>query len=152
MEKLADSGLLAGVIDVTTTEVCDLLMGGVFPCTEDRFGAIARTGVPYVGSCGALDMVNFGALNTVPAQYRERNLYVHNPEVTLMRTTRRRMRGSGTGSANASIAARGRFGSCCRWAVSPCWTRRAWRFTTPKRTQHFLTRWSGRCIRPHSGN
>jgi uncharacterized protein (UPF0261 family) len=87
MEKLADSGLLAGVIDVTTTEVCDLLMGGVFPCTEDRFGAIARTGVPYVGSCGALDMVNFGALNTVPAQYRERNLYVHNPEVTLMRTT-----------------------------------------------------------------
>jgi uncharacterized protein (UPF0261 family) len=87
MEKLADSGLLAGVIDVTTTEVCDLLMGGVFPCTEDRFGAIARTGLPYVGSCGALDMVNFGALNTVPAQYRDRNLYVHNPEVTLMRTT-----------------------------------------------------------------
>ncbi len=87
MEKLADSGLVAGVIDVTTTEVCDLLMGGVFPCTEDRFGAIARTGVPYVGSCGALDMVNFGALETVPAQYRERNLYVHNPQVTLMRTT-----------------------------------------------------------------
>ncbi|HTH99580.1 MAG TPA: Tm-1-like ATP-binding domain-containing protein [Acidisoma sp.] len=87
MEKLAESGLLQAVIDVTTTEVCDLLMGGVFPCTEDRFGAIARTGLPYVGSCGALDMVNFGAQETVPAQYKGRNLYIHNPQVTLMRTT-----------------------------------------------------------------
>lgn len=87
MEKLVESGLLAGVLDVTTTEVCDLLMGGVFPCTEDRFGAIARSGLPYVGSCGALDMVNFGARETVPAQYRDRKLYVHNPQVTLMRTT-----------------------------------------------------------------
>jgi uncharacterized protein (UPF0261 family) len=87
MEKLAESGLLQGVLDVTTTEVCDLLMGGVFPCTEDRFGAIARTGLPYVGSCGALDMVNFGARETVPAAFRDRNLYVHNPQVTLMRTT-----------------------------------------------------------------
>jgi uncharacterized protein (UPF0261 family) len=87
MEKLGESGLLQGVIDVTTTEVCDLLMGGVFPCTEDRFGAIARTSLPYVGSCGALDMVNFGAIDTVPAQYRDRTLYVHNPQVTLMRTT-----------------------------------------------------------------
>jgi uncharacterized protein (UPF0261 family) len=87
MEKLVDSGLIAGVIDVTTTEVCDLLMGGVFSAGEDRLGAIARTSVPYVGSCGALDMVNFGARETVPAHYRERNLYVHNPQVTLMRTT-----------------------------------------------------------------
>jgi uncharacterized protein (UPF0261 family) len=87
MEKLADSGLLAGVIDVTTTEVCDMLFGGVFPCTEDRFGAVIRTGLPYVGSCGALDMVNFGAMATVPEQFRGRNLYVHNPHVTLMRTT-----------------------------------------------------------------
>ncbi|MBV8457738.1 MAG: Tm-1-like ATP-binding domain-containing protein [Acetobacteraceae bacterium] len=87
MEKLADSHLLAGVLDITTTEVCDLLMGGVFPCTEDRFGAIARSGLPYVGSCGALDMVNFGAMETVPPQYRNRRLYVHNRQVTLMRTT-----------------------------------------------------------------
>lgn len=87
MEKLAESGLLQTVIDVTTTEVCDLLMGGVFPCTADRFGAIARTGLPYVGSCGALDMVNFGARDTVPAEYRDRTLYIHNPQVTLMRTT-----------------------------------------------------------------
>jgi uncharacterized protein (UPF0261 family) len=95
MEKLVDSGLVVGVIDVTTTEVCDLLMGGVFSAGEDRLGAIARTGVPYVGSCGALDMVNFGALDTVPARYRERNLYVHNPQVTLMRTTPEENRGMG---------------------------------------------------------
>jgi uncharacterized protein (UPF0261 family) len=87
LEKLVDSGLVEAAIDVTTTEVCDLLMGGVFSAGEDRLGAIARTAVPYVGSCGALDMVNFGAIETVPAQYRERNLYVHNPQVTLMRTT-----------------------------------------------------------------
>ena len=59
--QLADSGLLAGVIDITTTEVCDLLFGGVLPATKDRFGAIARTKLPYVGSVGALDMVNFWA-------------------------------------------------------------------------------------------
>jgi uncharacterized protein (UPF0261 family) len=87
LEKLVDSSLVTAVIDVTTTEVCDLLMGGVFSAGEDRLGAIARTAVPYVGSCGALDMVNFGAIDTVPAQYRGRNLYVHNPQVTLMRTT-----------------------------------------------------------------
>jgi uncharacterized protein (UPF0261 family) len=87
MEKLVDSGLIAGVIDVTTTEVPDLLVGGVFPAHEDRFGAIARTRLPYVVSCGALDMVNFGAMDTVPPQFRGRKLYVHNPSVTLMRTT-----------------------------------------------------------------
>jgi uncharacterized protein (UPF0261 family) len=87
MEKLADSGLLAGIIDVTTTEVCDHLMGGVFSAGEDRFGAIIRTRLPYVGSCGALDMVNFGPMNMVPERYRGRNLYEHNPQVTLMRTT-----------------------------------------------------------------
>ncbi len=87
MEKLVDSGLVAGVVDVTTTEVADFLIGGVFPCTEDRFGAIARTGVPYVGSVGAVDMVNFGALASVPERFKGRNLYVHNPQVTLMRTT-----------------------------------------------------------------
>jgi uncharacterized protein (UPF0261 family) len=87
MEKLVDSGLVAGVIDVTTTEVADLLVGGTLACTEDRLGAIARSGVPYVGSVGAVDMVNFGALATVPERFVSRNLYVHNPQVTLMRTT-----------------------------------------------------------------
>ena len=87
MEKLVDSGALVGVIDITTTEVCDLLLGGVLPATEDRFGAIARMRVPYIGSCGALDMVNFGPMETVPERYRGRTLHVHNPTVTLMRTT-----------------------------------------------------------------
>jgi uncharacterized protein (UPF0261 family) len=87
MEKLVDSGLLKGVIDITTTEVCDMMMGGVFACTEDRFGAIIRAHMPYVGSCGALDMVNFGPPETVPEKYRGRRFYEHNPQVTLMRTT-----------------------------------------------------------------
>jgi uncharacterized protein (UPF0261 family) len=87
MEKLADSGLLAGIVDITTTEVADLLVGGVFAATEDRFGAVIRTGLPYVGSVGAVDMVNFGARETVPAQFADRKLHVHNAQVTLMRTT-----------------------------------------------------------------
>jgi uncharacterized protein (UPF0261 family) len=86
MEKLVDSGFLSGVIDVTTTEVADFLVGGILPCTEDRFGAIARTKVPYVASVGALDMVNFWGKNTIPEEFRQRNLYMHNPQVTLMRT------------------------------------------------------------------
>jgi uncharacterized protein (UPF0261 family)/ABC-type branched-subunit amino acid transport system ATPase component len=87
MEKLVDSGLITAVIDVTTTEVADMLMGGVLPADEDRFGAIIRTRTPYVGSVGALDMVNFGLVDTVPAAYKGRLLHAHNPQVTLMRTT-----------------------------------------------------------------
>jgi uncharacterized protein (UPF0261 family) len=87
LEKLVDSGLLNSVIDVTTTEVADFLFGGVFPCTDDRFGAVARTRTPCVASVGAVDMVNFGAIETVPDYLRTRRLHVHNPQVTLMRTT-----------------------------------------------------------------
>lgn len=95
MEKLVDSGVMKHVIDVTTTEVCDLMMGGVFSAGEDRIGAVIRSGIPYVGSCGALDMVNFGAMDTVPEKYRDRNLYVHNQQVTLMRTTTEENRAMG---------------------------------------------------------
>jgi len=87
MEKLAESGILIGVIDITTTEVADYLVGGVMSAGEDRMGAIIRSQIPYVGSCGALDMVNFEALDTVPQKFKDRNLYSHNPQVTLMRTT-----------------------------------------------------------------
>ncbi len=87
MEKLLDSGMLVGVIDVTTTEICDLLVGGVLSAGPDRLDAVERTGAPYVGSVGALDMVNFWAMDTVPAQFRRRTLYKHNPQVTLLRTT-----------------------------------------------------------------
>jgi uncharacterized protein (UPF0261 family)/ABC-type branched-subunit amino acid transport system ATPase component len=87
MEKLIDSGAISAIIDVTTTEVADMLMGGVLPADEDRFGAIIRTRTPYIGSVGALDMVNFGPPDTVPLAYKGRHLHPHNPQVTLMRTT-----------------------------------------------------------------
>jgi uncharacterized protein (UPF0261 family)/ABC-type branched-subunit amino acid transport system ATPase component len=87
MESLADSGLLAGLIDLTTTEVADMMVGGVFRCDADRFGAAIRTGLPCVMSVGAMDMVNFGPRETVPDRFRDRRFVAHNPNVTLMRTT-----------------------------------------------------------------
>ena len=86
-EKLIDSGFLSAAIDLTTTEVADHLFGGILACTDDRFGAIIRKCIPYVGSVGAVDMINFGGRETVPAQFVDRNLHVHNAFVTLMRTT-----------------------------------------------------------------
>jgi uncharacterized protein (UPF0261 family) len=95
MESLADSGMLAGFIDLTTTEVADMIVGGVFASDADRFGAAIRTGLPYVGSVGAMDMVNFGPRDTVPEKFRGRRFVVHNPNVTLMRTTREENRAIG---------------------------------------------------------
>jgi uncharacterized protein (UPF0261 family) len=86
-EKLAESGFFDGVLDITTTEVADYLVGGILPCTADRFGAFIRHAIPYVGSVGACDMVNFGARETVPPRFANRKLHVHNAHVTLMRTT-----------------------------------------------------------------
>jgi uncharacterized protein (UPF0261 family) len=86
-EKLAESGFFDGVLDITTTEVADHLVGGILPCTADRFGAFIRHAIPYVGSVGACDMVNFGARETVPPQLAKRQFHVHNAHVTLMRTT-----------------------------------------------------------------
>ena len=87
MEALAKDGFLAGVLDVTTTELADELVGGVLSAGPDRLEAAGAAGIPQVVSLGALDMVNFGPRETVPAQFEGRNLYVHNPTVTLMRTT-----------------------------------------------------------------
>jgi uncharacterized protein (UPF0261 family) len=87
MEALVEGGLLSGVLDVTTTELCDDLVGGVLSAGPERLEAAGRAGVPQVVSLGALDMVNFGARETVPPKFEDRNLYVHNPSVTLMRTT-----------------------------------------------------------------
>jgi uncharacterized protein (UPF0261 family) len=95
MEKLVDDRLVEAVVDVSTTEIADLVVGGVMAATEDRLGAIARTGVPWVGSVGALDMVNFGAPDTVPDRFRGRTLYEHNAQVTLMRTTPEENRAAG---------------------------------------------------------
>lgn len=87
MENLLSSGKLAAVLDLTTTEVCDMVAGGVFAAHDTRFDAAAESGLPYIGSCGALDMVNFNAPDTVPAKYKDRLFYEHNPQITLMRTT-----------------------------------------------------------------
>lgn len=87
MEKLLDQDFLAGLIDITTTEVADFLFGGILACDADRFGAVMRTKKPYVGACGALDMINFGAFDTIPAHYQHRHFYNHNAQITLMRTS-----------------------------------------------------------------
>jgi uncharacterized protein (UPF0261 family) len=87
MEKLLASGMLDAVLDLTTTEVCDMLAGGVFAADQTRFDAMAAQGGAYIGACGALDMVNFNAPETVPEKYRDRLFYRHNPQITLMRTT-----------------------------------------------------------------
>ena len=80
MEKLADSGLLAGVIDVTTTEIADEIVGGVLSAGPTRLDVFARHALPYVGSCGALDMVNFGAWDTVPERFRGAQALPPQPE------------------------------------------------------------------------
>ena len=72
-----------------------MLVGGVLPADEDRFGAPIRTGLPYVGSTGALDMVNFGRRDTVPERFQNRKFVIHNPNVTLMRTTKDENRAAG---------------------------------------------------------
>lgn len=87
MERLLAEGVLSGLIDITTTEIADLLFGGVLPALPDRLDVAARTGAPWVGSVGALDMVNFWAPSTVPERHHGRQFYHHNPNVTLMRTT-----------------------------------------------------------------
>jgi uncharacterized protein (UPF0261 family) len=87
MENLIDAGFLAGVADVTTTEWADELVGGTLTAGSTRLEAAGRAGIPQVVSLGALDMVNFGPRGTVPEQFSARRLHVHNPSVTLMRTT-----------------------------------------------------------------
>lgn len=111
MEKLTSSGIISGVIDATTTEVADEVVGGVMPGGPDRMESIIRAGVPYVVSVGALDMVNFGAVETVPERFRGRKFHRHNAQVTLMRTTEGENRAFGrfiAGKLNAS---------CHPWAV-----------------------------------
>ncbi len=87
MEGLITDGYFAGVLDVTTTEWCDEVVGGVLSAGPDRLSAAAASGIPQVVSVGALDMVNFGALDTVPQRFQGRTLYKHNASVTLMRTS-----------------------------------------------------------------
>lgn len=87
MERLISEGFFAGVLDLTTTEWCDEIAGGILAAGPHRNEAAALGGVPQVVSVGAMDMVNFGAPDSVPDKYRDRTFYPHNPQVTLMRTT-----------------------------------------------------------------
>jgi uncharacterized protein (UPF0261 family) len=95
LEALAAAGMLAAVVDVTTTEVGQHLAGGVCDAGPDRLDAAARHGLPWVGSLGALDMINWGAMHTVPARHSGRHFHVHNANVTLMRSTAREMVAAG---------------------------------------------------------
>ncbi len=107
MEALVESGFVTGVLDITTTELADELVGGVLSAGPGRLEMAGRLGVPQVVSVGALDMVNFGARDTVPPQFESRNLYVHNPSVTLMRTTPAESAELGRQIAKKLSAARG---------------------------------------------
>jgi uncharacterized protein (UPF0261 family) len=107
MEALVRAGFLAGVLDVTTTELADELVGGVLSAGPERLTAAGATGLPQVVSLGALDMVNFGARETVPPRFEGRTLYVHNPAVTLMRTTPEECRELGREIGRKLSAAKG---------------------------------------------
>jgi uncharacterized protein (UPF0261 family) len=107
MEALIRSGFISASLDTTTTELADELVGGVFSAGEDRLEAAGEAGIPQVVSLGALDMVNFGPRESVPEEFEGRNLYVHNPTVTLMRTTPEECAELGRRVASKLGAARG---------------------------------------------
>ncbi|AYA39918.1 Tm-1-like ATP-binding domain-containing protein [Xenorhabdus nematophila] len=87
MEKLGDDGELVAALDITLTEIADLLFDGVLSCPNTRLDVIAEKNIPWIGSAGALDMVNFGSKETIPERYKNRIFVEHNSQVTLMRTT-----------------------------------------------------------------
>lgn len=107
METLIADGLIAGVLDITTTELADELVGGTLSAGPDRLTAAGKRGIPQVISVGALDMVNFGPRETVPARFSTRRFHVHNANVTLMRTTRDENRQLGEEIARKAAASTG---------------------------------------------
>jgi uncharacterized protein (UPF0261 family) len=107
MESLIDDGVIAGVLDITTTELADELVGGVLTAGPDRLTAAGRKGIPQVISVGATDMVNFGPPETVPEKFKGRKFYQHNPTVTLMRTTVEENRRMGEEIGRKASAAKG---------------------------------------------
>lgn len=107
MEALIDDGLIAGVLDITTTELADEFVGGILTAGPNRLTAAGRKGIPQVVSVGATDMVNFGPPETIPAAFRDRKFYQHNPTVTLMRTTPEECARIGADMAGKLATARG---------------------------------------------
>lgn len=146
--KLIDNRQLHGAIDLTTTEVADYLFGGMLPCNADRFGAIARTGIPCVLSCGAIDMINFGAPNTMPARYANRLRHHHNPQVTLVRTSARENALMGRWMGEKSTPARAKCVSLSRRAAYRLWMRPANRSGIRRRWPPLRKRWKKRCTPP----
>ena len=107
LEGLIRDGLIAGVLDITTTELADELVGGILSAGPDRLTAAGARGIPQVISLGALDMVNFGPPETIPSRFQDRLFYRHNPSVTLMRTTPEEMAQLGSELASKANAAIG---------------------------------------------
>ncbi len=107
MESLIESGMFAGVLDVTTTEWADELAGGILGAGKERLDAAAKKAVPAIITPGCLDMVNFGERASVPAKFADRVFYQHNPQVTLMRTTAEECRELGRILAEKANACRG---------------------------------------------
>ena len=108
MESLIREGLIAGVLDITTTELADELVGGILSAGPDRLTAAGQVGIPQVVSVGALDMVNFGPRETVPEKFKDRKFHVHNASVTLMRTTQEENAKLGQELGRKVAAAKGR--------------------------------------------
>lgn len=108
MEALINAGFIKGVLDMTTTEWCDEVVGGVLSAGPNRLEAAGLNSVPQVVSVGALDMVNFGPIDTVPEQFKNRKLYKHNPTVTLMRTTAEEVKEIGEAIASKLNMAKGK--------------------------------------------
>lgn len=143
LEGLVESGLLAGVLDLTTTELADDLVGGVLSAGPDRLTAAGKHGIPQVVAPGALDMVNFGPRETVPERFQGRNLYVHNPTVTLMRTTPEEMAELGRRVASSWPRRPARPCSSSRSAACRRWTRPGCRSTIRRRTRPASRPWRG---------
>ncbi len=133
MESLVADGLFSGVLDITTTELADELVGGVLSAGPRRLTAASEAGVPQVVSVGATDMVNFHAADTVPEEFQGREFHEHNATVTLMRTTAAENARLGQEIGAKVAAARGPPPSCCRCGECRPSTRRDSHSTTPKR-------------------
>ncbi len=140
MESLVREGLFAGVLDLTTTELADEVVGGFLSAGGDRLTAAGACGVPQVVSVGATDMVNFYAPSTVPPKFKRRKLYPHNPSVTLMRTTAEECARSAATLAASWRRPRDRAWSCCRAT--------AFRPSTAKDSRSTIRPRGSRCLRP----
>ena len=141
MEDLISDGYISGCLDMTTTELADEICGGVFNAGPERVQAAPRRGIPTVIVPGCVDMANFGGIETVPEQFRERTLYEWNPEVTLLRTNEEENRQMGAMLAAAANAGQpGNVTVLIPLEASPCWTAKGIASGIPPRTAPVSTR------------